>query len=136
MRAIEFKATREGLGLSIKELSKLSGLAESSIRKFEKGQFAIPPGLGEVFERVRAKVYSPKKRWATLTVEELADAKKGWVVRSKGWSAYTTQEAAEEATEFFPELWAIEVTVRKQLSKTSMRELWEELQVAGKVKVG
>lgn len=129
MKAVEFKATRESLGLSIKGLSKMSGLSEVSIKKFETGQFAIPPGMCTVFERVRAKVYSPSQRWAALTVEQCATARGVWVVCSQGWNAYHTQEDAEEAAELFPELWAVPVSVRKMLGKTPMRELWEELRV-------
>jgi len=129
MRAIEFKATREGLGLSVKKFSKMSGLAETSIKKFENGQFAVPRGMYAVFEKVRAKVYAPARRWAALTVEEFASARGAWATRSRGWSAYRTQDDAEEAAELFPELWAVPVKVRKLLGKTPMRELWEELYV-------
>ncbi len=136
MRGSQFKASREGLGLSIRGFSKLSGLAEASIKKFETGQFAIPAGMEQVFERVRAKVYATQTRWATLTVEEIGKAKAGWTIRTRGWDAYKDKEGAEEATEFFPELWAIPVEVRKLLDRTPMRELWEELRLAESTRLG
>jgi len=127
----EFRRIRAAISLTRKQLAEVTGLASSTIARYESGSFAIPRGIAQAVMALEGKVNPPTERWAVLTDHEISQVNEsaGWYRRKKGWVAYKSQEDAETAHGLKGGN-VVQVIVRKCIEESIFRERWDTLKLA------
>jgi len=106
MTGKELRTLREGVGITIPQLAELCRIPETTVKKHERGDFAIPKALADLYVAIEHGLLADSTRWMLPSKQKMPG--KTW---TKGpWDVYRTLEVAEKVQSYVEDTLGSELT--------------------------